>query len=221
MCPSNIGDIRVDVVETNLAPPTEGKCVRQFLAVQGTIWKPGVRRICGTNSDTHFYLEVDESANSPYVELAVSSQTGFSYRWGLWITQIDCLIPSAIKAPAGCFQYFPDTAGEFKSFSFDDGQYYEDQHYRICLAAARGTCSITFTAQPRHFMLEKYGNIDEVPFDRSGISSLYCVRDYLRIPDGSADGGSQTASHDRYCGGHLSSIHGASSPSPVTSEYMT
>ncbi|XP_050724061.1 uncharacterized protein LOC127002292 [Eriocheir sinensis] len=264
--------VRVDVVETNLAAPTEGKCLRQFLTVQGTIWKPGVDRICGTNSDTHFYLEVDEDAASPYVEVAVSSQAGLSYRWGLWITQIDCLAPSPIKgemlrravqlyhakvylyfssvnifsivlslhfciflsyfqrifsihaslslpwaAPEGCFQFFAEPAGEIKSFSFDDGQYYVDQHYRLCLAAARDTCTVTFTARDDHFTLEKYGSNDKVPSDRSGISSLYCVRDYLRIPEGSADGGSSTASHDRYCGGQLSSQHGASSPGPVTS----
>ena len=49
------------------------------------------------------------------------------------------------------------------------------------------------------------------------MSSLYCVRDYLRIPDGSPDGGEHTSSHDRYCGGHLSSSHGSAAPSPVTS----
>lgn len=59
----------------------------------------------------------------------------------------------------------------------------------------------------------------QVPYDRSGMSSLYCVRDYLRIPDGSADGSLYTASHDRYCGGHLAHTHGSAAPSPVTSEY--
>ncbi|XP_071515664.1 LOW QUALITY PROTEIN: uncharacterized protein [Panulirus ornatus] len=213
----SVCQVRVDVVETNLAAPTEGVCVRQYLTVQGTVWRPGLRRLCGTNSDTHFYLEVEEGVPAPYVEVAVASQAGLSYRWGLWITQIDCLNPSPLRAPTGCFQYFPESSGVLKSFSFDDGQYYVDQHYRLCLGVAPGTCSVTFTSQPRHFMIEKYGNTDEVPFDRSGMSSLYCVRDYLRIPEGSADGSLYTASHDRYCGGHLAHTHGAAAPSPVTS----
>ncbi|XP_066974560.1 location of vulva defective 1-like [Macrobrachium rosenbergii] len=209
--------VRVDVIETHLAPPTEGVCVRQYLTVQGTIWRPGVQRICGTNSDTHFYLEVEEDIPSPFVEVAVSSQAGLSYRWGLWLTQLDCHEPSAILAPSGCFQYFTESTGEIKSFSFEDGEYYIDQHYRICLATTPKICSVTFSAQEQQFMIEKYGNIDEVPYDRSGMSSLYCVRDYLRIPDGSADGGAHTSSHDRYCGGRLASTHGAMAPSPVTS----
>ncbi|XP_042868471.1 uncharacterized protein LOC122250861 [Penaeus japonicus] len=214
--------VRVDVVETNLAPPTEGVCVRQYLTAQGSIWRPGVQRICGTNSDTHFYLEVEADGKAkPYIEVAVSSQPGLSYRWGLWITQVDCQLPSPIKAPPGCFQYYPEASGELKNFSFDDGQYYVDQHYRMCLLAPARTCSVTFSARAGAFMLEKYGNIDEVPYNMSGMSSLYCVRDYLRIPDGSADGGALTSSHDRYCGGHLASTHGAAAPSPVTSRVMS
>ncbi|KAK7076760.1 hypothetical protein SK128_022907, partial [Halocaridina rubra] len=163
------------------------------------------------------YLEVEEGVTSPYLEVAVSSQTGLSYRWGVWISQINCKDQSTIEAPPGCFQYFTESTGEIKSFSYDDGTYYVDQHYRICIATSRNTCSVTFSAQPQEFMIEKYGNIDEVPYDRSGMSSLYCVRDYLRIPDGAADGGAHSSSHDRYCGGHLASTHGASAPSPVTS----
>ncbi|CAL4088915.1 unnamed protein product, partial [Meganyctiphanes norvegica] len=89
--------VRVDVIEMSLAPPTEGVCVRQYLTVQGAVWPPGVQRICGTNTNTHFYIEVDDSVPFPYVELAVSSQAGLSYRWGLWVTQIDCRTPSPIK----------------------------------------------------------------------------------------------------------------------------
>ncbi|XP_037799628.1 uncharacterized protein LOC119594651 [Penaeus monodon] len=91
----------------------------------------------------------------------------------------------------------------------------------MCLLAPPGTCSVTFSAPAGSFMLEKYGNIDEVPYNMSGMSSLYCVRDYLRIPDGSADGGAHTSSHDRYCGGHLASTHGAAAPSPVTSRVIS
>lgn len=65
-------------------------------------------------------------------------------------------------APEGCFQFFAEPAGEIKSFSFDDGQYYVDQHYRLCLAASRDTCTVTFTARDDHFMLEKYGSNDKV-----------------------------------------------------------
>ena len=73
--------------------------------------------------------------------------------------------------------------------------------YRICIMASKGACRIAFKAEA--FGLEKFGNYKTSPFSRSGVSSKYCVRDFIRIPEGSSTGFLHTASHDRYCGGQF------------------
>ena len=52
------------------------------------------------------------------------------------------------------------------------------------------------------FGLDKFGNYKTSPYWRSGVSSLYCIRDYLRIPDGSVSGYGNTITRDRYVLGH-------------------
>ena len=47
------------------------------------------------------------------------------------------------------------------------------------------------------FGLDKFGNYKTSPYWRSGVSSLYCIRDYLRIPDGSESGYGNTITRDR------------------------
>ena len=62
-------------------------------------------------------------------------------------------------------------------------------------------------------MLEKWGNFKTNPFTRAGVTSQYCVKDYLQIPGGYSQAGD--ASHDRFCGGQLSSRHGATTSEPL------
>jgi hypothetical protein len=73
--------------------------------------------------------------------------------------------------------------------------------------SAKGACRISYKSQKNEFGLEKFGNYKTSPFTRSGVSSMYCVRDFLRIPDGSSTGFVHTATHDRYCGGNFHPEH--------------
>ena len=70
------------------------------------------------------------------------------------------------------------------------------QAYRICILTAKGACKIKFEENPA-FGLEKFGNYKTSPYSRSGVSSSYCARDFLRIPDGSPSGYLNTQSYDR------------------------
>ena len=65
--------------------------------------------------------------------------------------------------------------------------------------ASKGACRISFKAgsEEDNFGLEKFGNYKTSPYSRSGVSSMYCVRDYIRIPDGSSNGFLHTVTHDR------------------------
>ena len=61
--------------------------------------------------------------------------------------------------------------------------------------ASKGACRISFRAE--NFGLEKFGNYKTSPYSRSGVSSIYCPRDFIRIPDGSSNGFLHTVTHDR------------------------
>ena len=101
-----------------------------------------------------------------------------------------------------------------QSFNYHGGggQYLTNQHYRICILTAAQACQVQFTTDGP-FMLEKWGNFKTNPFTRAGVTSQYCVKDYLQIPGGYSQTG-QT-NHDRFCGGALSSSHGARTSEPL------
>ena len=61
--------------------------------------------------------------------------------------------------------------------------------------AEKGACRISLSSE--NYGLEKFGNYKTSSYQASGVSSLYCVRDFLRIPDGSSTGLLHFASHDR------------------------
>ncbi len=128
---------------------------------------------------------------------------GGFYKWGLWITQLVCDGSRPLEAPKGCFQYYLESSGTLTSFNFatDGGQanvYLNNEAYRICIVAKKGACRIVYSAEAGDFGLEKFGNYKTSPYSRSGVSSTFCVRDFLRIPDGSASGFLHTSSQDRY-----------------------
>ena len=203
---SNVCQVRVDFVDTDMLAPVEGKCSQQSLTISGSIRPLGVTSFCGKNSDQHFYIETSRTGANSYVEFSVSTQTSSQYKWGLWITQITCDGTRTIQAPTGCFQYYFDTAALIQSYNYDGGQYYTDQHYRMCILTSTAACQISFTTEGA-FMLEKWGNFKTNPYTRAGVTPQYCVQDYLQIPGGSSPGGRVT--HDRFCGGQLSTSQGA------------
>lgn len=83
---------------------------------------------------------------------------------------------------------------------------------------AKGACRISF--KPQSFGLEKFGNYKTSPYHYAGVSSLFCVRDFLRIPDGSSTGFLHMATHDRYCGGHFNPMHNGESNEPVVAPLL-
>ena len=212
---SDVCQVRVDFVDTALLPPVEGECSLQSLTVGGTVWPLGVKSFCGVNSDQHFYIETADSEGGKYVEFEVNTEKSSDYKWGLWITQIFCDGTRTIQAPTGCFQYHFDYSGIIQSFNYAGGQYFNDQHYRICILASSDACQIDYRAEGE-FMLEKWGNYKTNPYTRAGVTSQYCVRDYLQIPGGF--GGADQNSHDRFCGGELSANHGARTSQPVVTK---
>ena len=67
------------------------------------------------------------------VDLTVTTTiNGKLYRFGFWITQVDCsgVERSPIEAPKGCTQYYLGANGVVKSFNFEGVQYLTNHNYR-------------------------------------------------------------------------------------------
>ena len=91
-----------------------------FLNNSGSIWNPGFHKLCGINPDQHFYIHLDTSSGFQHVDFTVTSVTAkIPYKFGLWITQVNCYDGSSIKAPGGCTQYHFGSEGVIKSFNFE------------------------------------------------------------------------------------------------------
>ncbi len=170
----------MDFVDTELLTPDNGNCNEQNMMISGTIWPIGVNRICGINPgflfktyytqsfrlsthatfpDQHFYIHFndDEGAGPKNDYLDIHITTAFSskpYKFGIWITQINCRELSVVQAPGGCTQYYFGRNGLIKTFNFEGVQYLAGQNYKICIRAEPGACFVGFEAEPNHFMLQ-------------------------------------------------------------------
>ena len=60
---TSVCQVRVDFVDTNLAPPFNGDCSQQYLTIKGAIWPLGVQKFCGQNDGQHFYVEIDKQVS--------------------------------------------------------------------------------------------------------------------------------------------------------------
>ena len=70
--------------------------------VSGSVWNPGFHKLCGINPDQHFYLHLDKSVGFQHIDFTITSVTpGVPYKFGLWISQVDCFEGSSIMAPGG------------------------------------------------------------------------------------------------------------------------
>ncbi|XP_065556372.1 uncharacterized protein LOC136024821 [Artemia franciscana] len=215
----SICQLKVEFLVGRFLPPSKGVCQNQALSFSGTIWPLGIKVICGFNDGQHIYIHIDRSfpLSQRYVNFILRTSTsGQNYNMYLSIQQIDCSSSFDVQAPPGCLQYFTANFGSFSSFNFANGQYLSDTSYKICFYTPRNFCKIVCSSSNGHFMLEKFGSNELIPYTHSGVSSKYCVQDYLLIPSGSANGESPT--QDRYCGGTLNPNHGVRSYQPIVAK---
>ena len=130
----DICQVRVDFVDTDLLTPDNGNCNDQYLTVSGTIWPVGINRICGINPDQHFYVHFDDGGNFEHIDFQITtSHANKPYKFGIWITQINCRGNSIVEAPGGCAQYYFGQDGVIKTFNFEGVQYLSGQNYKMCI----------------------------------------------------------------------------------------
>ncbi|CAL8114962.1 unnamed protein product [Orchesella dallaii] len=166
--------------------PVRGECLSQFFIVQGAIWPTGLPPLCGINNDQHFYLHLEPwYTNVSVVDFnLVTVVRGRPYRFGVWLTQIDCSAFNVLKAPEGCTQYFLAENGTIKSFNYEGYRYMNAQNYQICIRPVRGVCGIRYESSPGEFAVKKSVIANKDVMQRSGIGSGVCGWDYILIPEG-------------------------------------
>ena len=123
--------------------------------LSGSIWNPGFHKICGINPDQHFYIHLDKSIGFQHIDFTITSvATSIPYKFGLWMTQINCFEGSSLQAPGGCTQFHFGKGGVIKSFNFEGVQYLNNQNYKTCIRSEVEACFMELRADSNHFMLE-------------------------------------------------------------------
>eukprot|EP00095_Tigriopus_kingsejongensis_P008235 maker-scaffold591_size129331-snap-gene-0.19 protein:Tk08235 transcript:maker-scaffold591_size129331-snap-gene-0.19-mRNA-1 annotation:"hypothetical protein DAPPUDRAFT_305676" len=200
---AEVCQLRVDFVDTEMLTPRQGNCADQFLVVGGDIWPTGLDKLCGINTDQHFYLHVDReragqgSDDEINIDFTITTVNSKSYKFGFWVTQVDCSSQPIIEAPSGCTQYFMSTNGIIKTFNFEGVQYLANQNYRACFRTTRQSCYMSFSADTSQFELSIFSrvrrrNMDPRRFFRrgqrsralAGVGANECGLDYILIPGG-------------------------------------
>ncbi|KAF2358913.1 CUB domain [Trinorchestia longiramus] len=143
----NICQIRLDFIKFEIAPPEDGACGRDRLAVYGQNINSGIPHLCGLNTGQHIYIDVD-TVPGP-LELYVLTGGDFVRQWQIQVAQIECDNPS--RPPANCLQYHTEPTNNITSFNYrTDGEttYTNFQNYAVCIRKERGFCSLQYMNSP-------------------------------------------------------------------------
>ena len=122
--------------------------------VAGPIWPTGFTRLCGINSDQHFYVHINPAAQGETVDLIINTVTRTRYKFGFWVTQIDCTVDSNLEAPPGCTQFHLGDQGTIKTFNFEGVQYLTNTNYRVCIRSELNACYMVFQVDSNQFFLQ-------------------------------------------------------------------
>ena len=148
------------------------------------------------------------------------------FKFGLWLTQMECGSNSQLRAPDGCTQYYLAEDGIIKTFNFEGVQYLANQNYRACIRSKRDACFVVYQADANQFLYQLFISRDNRRFLRrprgastpSGRGDEDCGMDYLLIPGGRANATKVGPSHDRFCGGRLNVESNSADNIPIYSE---
>ncbi|CAB3375981.1 Hypothetical predicted protein [Cloeon dipterum] len=138
---SDISQIRLDMVHFTLGQPNRrtGVCEQDQFLLKGNRNSRQLK-LCGQNTGQHFYFDVEDMDED--IDLTIKLARDHINRfWDIRVTQIEF----QNRAPAGCLQYFTDTAGVLQTMNFaDNGRHLADQDYNICIKQGDNMCSIMY-----------------------------------------------------------------------------
>lgn len=171
-----------------------------------------VPRICGENTGSHIYVNLN-GASSISIAFETTASVTFNRQWQLKITQLQC--DSVARAPAGCLQYYMEDTGVITSFNYQPApnsnlnsagvlgsRQLANTQYGICVRMAANQCSITWR-QTDTYAFTMTGDLDGVDPALIGDPSLQdqdCSTDYVIIPYPNQNGGVLPTNSDRFCG---------------------
>ena len=173
-------------------------------------------RICGQNTGQHVYVNFNGNAA---ITIAMESTGSFGYNrhWHFKLTQIPC--DSAMRAPAGCLQYWTDedsgSTGPIRSFNYGSmpssqtnsigvqgTRQLANTRYGICIRSGANKCSISYSlpsSDPYAFSVTgDVGAVDPTLLGTDVLQSQACTSDYVIIPYPTQGGA--TLPSDRFCG---------------------
>ncbi|XP_074602257.1 uncharacterized protein LOC141855947 [Brevipalpus obovatus] len=200
--PYRICQLRLDFVDFEINRPNYGNCETDRFVVSGQNSNSVVPPLCGRNSGSHVYLDVDGS-QGPFTLRMITNGPGYR-RWNIQVTQIECTNPS--KAPANCLQYHLGPSGSFSSFNYESSQYNEFSQnqnqnnqnpafmdatylngldYAICFRKESGFCTQTYSVNSTYvpFEIVNFGPNNQPTFDQNaaGAGPQRCQFDYILL----------------------------------------
>merc|ERR1712172_282129 len=141
-CTKPVCQLRLDLLDFELGPPTAGDCNDDQFIVRANDPLP---TLCGDNTGQHMYVDVRGRSETNLNILSMpifpkpvgvhnetdSSRTIIHWlnevdpdrKWKMLVTQLpcDCSVSSLSvpKAPTGCLQFYTGIKGEVKSFNYE------------------------------------------------------------------------------------------------------
>ncbi|OTF80578.1 hypothetical protein BLA29_004052 [Euroglyphus maynei] len=222
---ADICQLRIDFLEFQIDPPTEGNCLGdKFTATASGMTPTAVPVLCGNNRNQHIYLSLPAHQEKRSVSIVFETNALGDYRFHLKITQIDCRVrqPPAQTGPFSSISTlaarqsrtiyqkipnqltYPAPTGCLQYYtspsgtfeSFNFGHYLNNLDYAICIERQPDACRVIYSATDLNFGIES-SQTGTMP----GVGDQLCGNDYLLLVGGSQTGEGTTK--DRYCGGKL------------------
>uniref|UniRef100_T1K811 CUB domain-containing protein n=1 Tax=Tetranychus urticae TaxID=32264 RepID=T1K811_TETUR len=201
---TNVCQIRLDLLDLQLDPPTNGECLGDKFSVSATgLATNSIPTLCGLNRNQHLYINLPQGEKERSASLLFMTNSNGGYRWHIRATQI--------QSPPGCLQYFTTSSGVIESFNF--GQYLNNLDYAICIERMSNTCRVSFSSAPGDWSITRSDGVNQ---HMSGVGDNQCSTDYLLIPGASRTGDGRT--FDRYCGGVLNYMEGRENTAPLVTK---
>ncbi|XP_021698436.1 uncharacterized protein LOC110676121 [Aedes aegypti] len=224
---STVCQLRVDFSAFTLSQPNgDGLCSVDNIQIFGGSSR--VPTICGDNNGQHVYVNFN-GQNSITITVSTTAATSFNRLWNLQLSMISCT--STYIAPAGCLQYFLDSAGNIQSFNYGSSansafsamgmvgtRQMSNQNYGICIRAGADQCSISYNVPSGDlYAFTVTGDVLALTQDMLGTPGVAmvgsgCMSDYLIIPNPTG------VASDRFCGMAIEPV--TSSP-PFVLYYIT
>jgi len=221
-CSSEICQVRLDFITTNLAQPVAatGVCTAQDFITVTAGGGETIPTLCGDLSGQHLYFDAGNTNTAGTIAITTNSANaaGGTKNWRIKVSQIEC--SSSSRAPNGCLQYYFENVNTVSSFNWDgstarsgtDGGLLANMDYKACIRQNKGMCavewtlaSVTGTEDPFDLPVVTAANAANAQHQLAGCGTadtLAAGEGFVQIPGAVI---TNSPSLDIFCGSQLSS----------------